>query len=85
MFSMGGNWKFSVFHDRVILVRYLNAKIVIYVGIRIIYYFISEVKEFAMVNYYKKAQKSHICCQPWCRAALAHIMTCRMMTPKPST
>ena len=45
--------------DRVILVRYLNAKIVIYVGIRIIF-FISEVKEFAMVNYYKKAQKSHI-------------------------
>ena len=84
MFSMGGNWKFSVFHDRVILVRYLNAKIVIYVGIRIIF-FISEVKEFDMVNYFKKAQKSHICCQPWCRAALAHIMTCRMMTPKPST
>ena len=45
--------------DRVILVRYLNAQIVIYVGIRIIF-FISEVKEFAMVNYYKKAQKSHI-------------------------
>ena len=45
--------------DRVILVRYLNAKIVIYVGIRIIF-FISEVKEFDMVNYYKKAQKSHI-------------------------
>ena len=52
MFSMGGNWKFSVFHDRVILVRYLNAKIVIYVGIRIIF-FISEVKEFDMVNYYR--------------------------------
>ena len=45
--------------DRVILVRYLNAKIVIYVGIRIIF-FISEVKEFDMVNYYKKAQKGHI-------------------------
>ena len=45
--------------DRVILVRYLNAKIVIYVGIRIIF-FISEVKEFDMINYFKKAQKGHI-------------------------
>ena len=70
--------------DRVILVRNLNAKIVIYVGIRIIF-FISEVKEFDMVNYFKKEQKGHILCQPWCRAALAHTMTCRMMTSKPST